>query len=161
MSASVSAKCMSYACRSQRRMLNHLKLKLKRVVSCHVGWETNPGPLEEQQIFLKPTSVFYFILIQCFCLLVWFGDLISQNPGWPYVGEDDLGLLIFFPPPSTGVTDVSHRAGFLWCWGLPRTSTLLAEPQPNPVRFFISEICIKPKEERLEMCRMYKWPVFL
>lgn len=25
---------------------------------------------------------------------------ISQNPGWPFVGEDDLELLIFSPPPK-------------------------------------------------------------
>ena len=61
----------------QRRVLDPLKPELKiRLEAAYSCWETNPGLLEEQKVLLKagislePPSVFSFILIQCFCVLV-------------------------------------------------------------------------------------------
>lgn len=117
MSASMSAMCMSYACRSQRRVFNSLKLELKRVVSFHVG---SGKQILSSRRAINILNVSQCLLIQCFCLLVWFWDWISQNPGWPYIGEDDLELLIW-------VTGVSHQLGFC---GAGDYSTGWATTQP-------------------------------
>lgn len=47
---------MSGACRGQTKLSDLLKLELQMVVGCHVGAgnHQNPGPLEEQRVFLTP-----------------------------------------------------------------------------------------------------------
>ncbi|EGV94550.1 hypothetical protein I79_002911 [Cricetulus griseus] len=34
-----------------------LSLELQKIVSCHVGAENNPGPLQEQQVFFSEPSL--------------------------------------------------------------------------------------------------------
>lgn len=47
---------VSGACRGQTKLSDLLKLELQMVVGCHVGAgnHQNPGPLEEQRVFLTP-----------------------------------------------------------------------------------------------------------
>lgn len=47
---------VSGACRGQTKLSELLKLELQMVVGCHVGAgnHQNPGPLEEQRVFLTP-----------------------------------------------------------------------------------------------------------
>ena len=48
----VSASHVYRAQRGQRRALDTLELELQVVGSYDVGWELNPGPLEEQSVLL-------------------------------------------------------------------------------------------------------------
>jgi hypothetical protein len=38
--------------RGQKRVSDLLKRELETVMSCHGCWESNPGPLEEQEVLL-------------------------------------------------------------------------------------------------------------
>lgn len=47
------ATCMPGADRGQKRVLDHLGLELADAADqSYEGWELNPGPLEQQQVFL-------------------------------------------------------------------------------------------------------------
>lgn len=60
--------CMStyhiWAVPAEKTALNYLQLELQMALSCHGFWELNPGPLQEQQVFLtNPTIFFLFVFI--------------------------------------------------------------------------------------------------
>lgn len=122
-----------------KRAPSHLKQKLQTAVNHHTCVELNPGPLQEQQVFLTAES---FLQSIPFFFFFWRQSLTDCNvnlarpAGWPVSSRD--------PPVSSPTPPATQHWGYrniqlLWDAGDPnsrphafKTHSLSTESSPCP-----------------------------
>lgn len=83
--------CMTCAHWSQKRILSPLELELQAVKASHRCWDTNWGPLEEQQVFFTTEASLQLLII--YFISVGRKRTLKKLPE----SKSSIDLLFFFP----------------------------------------------------------------